>query len=287
MFTYEKIVKKFYELSDNIISGLFDTILIVIAAVIIYILGHKLITKLFSVKLRTKFNRDESIKYIRRKETLTKITLSIWRYVVYFLAILVLLSAWGVNIQAIATGAGVIGVIFAFGSQDLLKDVVSGFFNIFEDNFSVSDYVQLGEVEGTVIDVGLRTTKIKSWKGVIHIIQNSSIDHVVNYSIANGLAIVDVRVDYDTDIEDCLQVIETALSDILKNDTNIINPPIILGVNNLGELGIDIRIVAEVKPTTHWSVQRTMKFELYQSLKKANINIAYSQLIIKDKNKTS
>ena len=85
--------------------------------------------------------------------------------------------------------AGVLGFAVGFGAQSLVKDIISGFFIIFEDQFSVGDYVQIGTTMGTVEEIGLRTTKLSAYGGEIYIIPNGNITEVINYSINNSLAI--------------------------------------------------------------------------------------------------
>ncbi|PJH69311.1 mechanosensitive ion channel protein MscS, partial [Salmonella enterica subsp. enterica serovar Typhimurium] len=85
--------------------------------------------------------------------------------------------------------------------QNLVRDIISGFFIIFEDQFSVGDYIAVAGIEGTVEEIGLRTSKILSWTGEMNIIPNGAITQVTNYSLENGLAVVDVNITYESDVE--------------------------------------------------------------------------------------
>src|SRR5690625_6943781 len=102
------------------------------------------------------------------------------------------LETFDVNIGALLAGAGIAGLAIGFGAQSLVKDVISGFFIIFEDQFSVGDYILINNLEGTVEEIGLRTTKVQSWTGEQHIIQNGDISMVIIYSIHNGLSFVEL-----------------------------------------------------------------------------------------------
>ena len=86
-------------------------------------------------------------------------------------------------------GAGIVGLAVGFGAQSLVKDVITGFFIVFEDQFAVGDQVQIGQSNGVVEEIGLRTTKVKSYTGELHIIPNGNILEVINYSIYNSIAI--------------------------------------------------------------------------------------------------
>jgi small conductance mechanosensitive channel len=220
----------------------------------------------------------------KRKKTLEKITLSLWKYFTYIVTILVIFSSLGIDIQTIVAGAGVLGVIFAVGSQELLSDFFEGLFNVFEDNLSVGDYVTIDNVEGHIVDIGLRTVKIKSFTGEVHIIPNSKIGHFINYSLDNGKALVDIRIDYDVNLYDAIAAINKSLMIIRKSNANILTDPIIQGVNKLDTIGYEIRIICETIKETHWNVQRYMRGELMKTFKENNIKIGVNQIIIKDGN---
>ncbi len=104
----------------------------------------------------------------RREATLLKLLQNVLTYFIYSMAILMILSTLTINVSAVLAGAGIVGLAVGFGAQSLVKDVITGFFIIFEDQFSVGDVIRVGQFEGTVEEIGLRTTKIKSWTGELH-----------------------------------------------------------------------------------------------------------------------
>ncbi|QVK18815.1 mechanosensitive ion channel [Mycoplasmatota bacterium] len=265
---------------NNILIKILQVILILIATMISYYLIGIIIRRIFSLSLKTiRFNRTELIR--RRQKTLEKIVLSLWRYFVYFVTFLIILSTIGVNIQTILAGAGILGVVVAVGSQNLMKDFLEGFFNVFEDNISVDDYVVIDNVEGNIIDIGLRTLKIKSFTGEVHIIPNSKIGHIINYSLDDGKALVDILIDYESDLNKTMEVIKKSLLQIKEANTNILSIPLILGVNQLQKLGFEVRIMCQTVRETHWGVQRYIREELLKAFKKEQINIGVNQIKIK------
>lgn len=153
----------------------------------------------------------------RRYRTILRLVQSIVSYVVYFSAILAILSAVNIDVKGLLAGAGIVGLAVGFGAQSLVKDVITGFFIIFEDQFGVGDYIKITSVEGTVLEIGLRTTKIKGAAGEINIVPNGSITDVVNYSINNSIAIIDVSVAYSSDIAKAERLIEEYLKELPKN----------------------------------------------------------------------
>ncbi|MFD0770583.1 mechanosensitive ion channel family protein [Bacillus sp. CGMCC 1.60114] len=119
----------------------------------------------------------------RREATLTKLCQNIVHYVVYFMVAMTILDTVGIDIKALLAGVSVAGLAIGFGAQNLVKDVVTGFFIIFEDQFSVGDKVKINDIDGIIEEVGLRTTQLIAENGEIYFIANSSITKVANYSL--------------------------------------------------------------------------------------------------------
>src|SRR5699024_712864 len=136
--------------------------------------------------------------------------------------------------------------------QNLVRDIISGFFIIFEDQFSVGDYVVVSDAEGTVEEIGLRTTKIKSWTGEQNVIPNGNITQVVNYSIHNGLAVVDINVPYENDISTAEKIIEDVIFELPKKHKEFVGTPVIHGIQTLELSHFVIRVIAEMLPVYQW-----------------------------------
>lgn len=266
---------------NNVIQKTTQIIIIIALSIIIYYLISFIIRRIFSLSFK-RFRIKYHDLMRKRQKTLEKIILSLWRYFVYFVTFLICLSAVGINIQTILAGAGILGVVIGVGSQKLMKDFLEGFFNIFENNLSVGDYVVIDNVEGNIIDIGLRTLKIKSYTGEVHIIPNSKIGHIINYSLDDGKALVDILIDYEVNLDKALESIKTSLIKIKTQNSDILSDPIIQGVNKLKEIGYEIRIICITERETHWSVQRFMRGELLKAFKENKINIGMNQIIIKD-----
>src|SRR5690625_364636 len=174
-------------------SAAFRIVLIIMIATFIIKMSKKIIYQVFSDHKR---KRATPIRITARREnTLKKLSANVISYVVYFIAFIMILdNVLGFNVGALLAGAGVAGLAIGFGAQNLVRDIISGFFIIFEDQFSVGDYVLVSGVEGTVEEIGLRTTKILSWTGEMNVFPNGDITHVTNYSMTNGLSVVDVNI---------------------------------------------------------------------------------------------
>ncbi|MEW8987122.1 MAG: mechanosensitive ion channel family protein, partial [Bacillus sp. (in: firmicutes)] len=249
----------------------------IIAGIIIRI-AKLAIKNIFKVRSLSPLRTSE-----RRDTTLAKLLQNIVTYVIYFIAFIMMLSTLNINVGPILAGAGVVGLAVGFGAQNLVKDIITGFFIIFEDQFSVGDYVRIGQFEGDVEEIGLRTTKIKGLTGERHIIPNGSILDVTNFSIHNSKAIVDVGIAYEEDIDRAEQVIRELLETLPGKYEEIIAPPQLLGVQTFGPSEVVLRIVAETQPMKHFLVSRAIRKEVKHWLDLHGIEIPYPRLVMYSK----
>lgn len=252
-------------------------LLIITIAGLVVRIGKAIIRRVFSVRLRRPLSE-------RRERTLLKLLENVISYVVYFAAILAVLSAFHIDVAGMIAAAGVLGLAVGFGAQSLVKDVITGFFIIFEDQFSVGDYVRIGEAEGTVEEIGLRTTKIKVFTGELHIIPNGNIQEVINSSIYNSLAVIDVSVSYETNIPKAEALIREFLHSLIddENYADLLAPPELLGVQSLGAHDVIMRITAETAPMMHFAVARKLRKDLKEFLEQNEIEIPYPKMVMVD-----
>ena len=247
---------------------------IVLLAVVVVSVGKGIIRRVFTMKIRTRLRPTE-----RREKTLMKLLENALAYIVYFSAIIAVLSAFGIEVTGLLAGAGVLGLAIGFGAQSLVKDVISGFFIIFEDQFSVGDYVRIGEAEGTIEEIGLRTTKISAYGGEIYILPNGNISEVINYSINNSLAIVDIRVAYETDILRAENLIEQFISGLSVGYEELISPPTLIGIQDLAASEVVFRVTAETVPVMQWAFARKFRKDLKIFLDEHDIEIPYPRMV--------
>lgn len=252
---------------------LLKIVFILVLATVIINVGKVIIRRLFKFQIKTKLRPSE-----RREQTLLKLLENALSYVIYFSAILSILSEFNVDVRGVLASAGVIGLAVGFGAQSLVKDIISGFFIIFEDQFSVGDYVQVGDALGTVAEIGLRTTKIAAYGGEIYIVPNGNITEVVNYSINNGLAIMDIRVDYHTDIKKAENLIESFIANLSDEYEELVAPPTLIGVQDLSANEIVFRVTAETLPAYQWAFGRRFRKDLKLFLDDAGIEIPYPKM---------
>lgn len=259
----------------NISKITVEIIIILIIGFIVIRVGRKIINKTFTNRKKVAIRISE-----RREQTLKKLLENTLVYSVYIIVFMTILQSLGVKVGALLAGAGVAGLAIGFGAQSLVKDIISGFFIVFEDQFSVGDYVVISDAEGTVEEIGLRTTKIKSWTGERHVIPNGNITEVINYSIHNGLAVVDINIPYEND----LLKVENKIKKIIQKLPSIYDffkdVPDILGVQTLDLSHYVIRVTGETLPTYQWAGARAIRKEIKEQLYKEGIEIPAPRLVM-------
>jgi small conductance mechanosensitive channel len=256
-------------------TGIIKIIIIAVVANIVIRIGKVTIHNIFKIRDRSPLRTSE-----RREETLSKLLDNVLSYVIYFIAIMMILSVLGIDVKALLAGAGIVGLAIGFGAQSLVKDILSGFFIIFEDQFSVGDHIRVGEFEGDVETIGLRTTKIKSWTGELHILPNGSITQVTNFSLNNSVIAIDVSIAYEEDIERAERVIQELLEKFPEQYGDLVKTPELLGVQNIGPTEIVLRIIAETLPMKHFYIARVIRKEVKLKLDENGIEVPFPRLVM-------
>lgn len=274
----EKFSKIFYnsELGFQILEKLIMIILIIIIASI----SVKLCNKLVDYIMLTKDNANKKFKIKaneKRSETLHKLIRSAIRYTIYFIAFFQILSTLGINTTSIVASAGIASVAIGFGAQSLVKDIISGFFIILEGQFDVGDEVKLYNqaafiAGGSVMSLGLRSTKIRSGNGEIYFIPNGSINQVINYSLTYNLAEVKFSIQIDETIEAIEERIQKVLDVANNNDKyhNFIYKNDKLHVNNIEQIAdniLTLNIVGKAKVGKKQSVETMLRKDFYNEFK--------------------
>lgn len=274
----EKFSKIFYnsELGFQILEKLITITLIIIIASI----SVKVCNKLVDYIMLTKENANKKFKIKsneKRSETLHKLIRSAIRYTIYFIAFFQILSTLGINTTSIVASAGIASVAIGFGAQSLVKDIISGFFIILEGQFDVGDEVKLYNqaafiASGSVMSLGLRSTKIRSGNGEIYFIPNGSINQVINHSLTYNLAEVKFSIQIDETIEAIEERIQKVLDVANNNDKyhNFIYKNDKLHVNNIEQIAdniLTLNIVGKAKVGKKQSVETLLRKDFYNEFK--------------------
>ncbi|MBT2687251.1 mechanosensitive ion channel family protein [Bacillus sp. ISL-47] len=260
-------------------EGFLKVIAILIITSILIRVGKLAIRNIFKVRTPSRLRISE-----RREATLLKLLENMLTYVVFFVAAIMILSVLTIDVKALLAGAGIVGLAVGFGAQSLVKDIITGFFIIFEDQFSVGDYIRVDQFEGTVEEIGLRTTKIKNWTGELHILPNGSIMQVTNFSLNNSIAFVDVSIAYEGDINKAESVLQDLFEKLPEKYEDMVKPPEILGIQNLAASDVVLRVVSETLPMRHFYIARQLRKEIKLCLDEHGIEIPFPRLVMYTRN---
>jgi len=211
----------------------------------------------------------------QRAKTIGEVLKSILKYSVYFMGSAIIIS---ILFGAISfTFASIGGVAVGLGSQSLIKDLINGFFILFENQFGVGDHVTIGSFNGIVKSIGIRTTVITDFTGDIHSIPNGSITGVTNHSRNNIRFVVDLNISHEEDVERVIEIIKTACDEFKsKNEEYISESLEVTGVTALGVASVTIRVVGKAKPLMQGKMENELRMAIKLALDKNKIEMPTS-----------
>lgn len=208
-----------------------------------------------------------------RVDTVATLLKSVTRYALYFVGFLWILDAVGIPAASIIAAAGIGGLAIGFGAQHLVRDFISGFFILLEDQYEVGELVTVDGLTGVVGEVGLRSTRLDALSGDLIHIANGSIKVVVNHSRADMRAQVDVTIGYQEDHGRAMEVAQAALDHLRSQVDYIVEGPEVLGVTDLSERGVVLRIWAKAKNMNQWALERQMRRAVKEALDREGIQM--------------
>ncbi|MDQ3991900.1 MAG: mechanosensitive ion channel family protein [Actinomycetota bacterium] len=262
------------------------TVLVVFAAaVVILLLSRRAVNR-----MRRRLEGAPSVTQalnLQRATTLAQAVSSVVTFMVWTLTVLLVLGQFAINLGPLIAGAGIAGVALGFGAQSLVRDFLSGFFILLEDQFGVSDVVEVNAsgqtVTGKVESLSMRTTVIRVFDGTRFVVPNGNIQVVGNKSRGWARAIVDVGVAYGENLDQVREIL-AELFDELVRDADLgpafLNPPEVLGVERLGDFEVVLRIVAEVKPSRRFDLERELRQRIKARFDERGIEIPFPHQVL-------
>ncbi|HNS97166.1 MAG TPA: mechanosensitive ion channel family protein [Polyangiaceae bacterium] len=197
------------------------------------------------------------------------------------ISVLTMLGHIGVNVTALVAGAGVFGVALGFGSQALVRDIISGFFLLFDGALSPGDLVKIGDVQGVVESVGLRATQVRAISGQLFYIPNGQITVVGNASRGWNRAIVDIGVAYEQDTRRGLSVLQQVAQQWAKDNKAIcLEPPEVQGIVSLNASDVGLRVIVKVKQGMQGIAERELRTRIKSEFDAQGIDIPFPRHVI-------
>lgn len=273
---FDSGIIKIGSLNLNIYNGIIEIIKIVIIISIMKLiikLSNKVINKTIEKHSKSRFSVN-----VKKTKTIAALTKSIVRYTVYFFGISIILTDLFPTVTL--TFAGIGGVAIGLGAQNIIKDVINGFFILIEDQFSVGDYINVDDKGGIVEGIELRVTKIRDFNGDLHIIPNSLIAKITNHSRGAIRINVDVCIAYDESIDKAISVINSACEKFKEKNEDIVEEPKVQGVTNFSSNGVYIKIAGKVKAMTQWKNENELRRLMKNELEEANIKMPGTKIEI-------
>ncbi|MHB9144004.1 MAG: mechanosensitive ion channel family protein [Symbiobacteriia bacterium] len=256
---------------------LFKVVLVLVLARLLLTFGVRLVDRIFARKAGALIGIDD-----RRGKTLAPLLRSVLRYAVNVVAALTVLEIFlpPATLQPLLASAGIVGVAIGFGAQNLVRDIIGGFFILYEDQFAVGDYIKTGGQAGLVEDIGLRIVRLRDFSGEQHIIPNGKIETVTNLSRGKMRATVEVGVAYEESLHRVLHVLQQVARDVAAEQSGVIlEGPEVLGVVSFEPSDMVIQLVAQTKPMQQWAVERALRRRIVEVFEQEGIQIPYPRQV--------
>jgi small-conductance mechanosensitive channel len=251
-------------------------IILIVGAVLWFILRRVLRPIVRRAMVRTKGESTKGIE--KRVDTLTGVFTGVARVAVLVIVLLLILSELDINIAPILAGFGIAGIAVGFGAQYLIRDLIAGIFVIMENQYRVGDVASVAGITALVEDITLRKTVLRDLDGVVHHVPNGEITTASNYTRHFSRVNLDIPVAYGTDLDHAIEVMNRVGKELAEDEewkNRIITPPQVLRVNNLGDSGIDIKMLGDVKPIEQWAVMGELRLRMKKAFDEEGIEIPW------------
>lgn len=219
----------------------------------------------------------------KRAHTLGGILRQVSVTVLFFIAILMILGELGVHLAPLLATAGIGALAVGFGAQSLVKDLISGFFIILENQYRIGDAIEVAGVSGLVESVSLRTTVLRDLDGRVHTVPNGEIKVVSNLSKEWSRSVLDIAISYRENVDRAMEVLAQIGKEFMAEEAYrsvILEPPQILGLERLGESQIILRMMVKTLPLKQWDVGRELRRRIKNRFDEAGLQIPYPHRIL-------
>ncbi len=286
-----KIKKHIVLLKQNRVNEIKKMIVKGIYVIFIAIIGVLLITKLiknFGERFIVHIEKNKKLKEDRKKRyyTLFNISLTLIKISLWILAVLWVLGELNIDYAPFLVAAGGISLAVGFGAQSLVKDIVSGFFILMEEQLAIGDIVEINGKTGTVERISLRTITLRSFDGSVHIIPNGNVSSVTNLTYKWARTVLKIGASYDDDPDKVIKALNETGKEFYKDEEwkkVLKEEPSCLGVDSFGDSAIVYTVIAKTKPGNQWAVGREFRKRIKKKFDKKGIDIPYNYINIINK----
>ncbi|MBI4857732.1 MAG: mechanosensitive ion channel family protein [Acetobacterium woodii] len=261
---------------NNLIQKCIISVLILVVVFISFKIIFRVIDRVFDENRANLEPRE-----VRRIITLNNVTKTAIRAGIWTAAALIILGQF-MDIGSLLAVAGVGTLAIGFGAKGIVEDVMSGFVIVFENQFSVGDYVIIDDDHyGIVETIGIRTTSVREFDGGLFIIHNGKIDQLVNYSKGHIKAVVDVSIAYEEDINKVLDLLEEICEDLYLNHEDLFKiRPEVQGVTRLDPSAVNIRVSCDEDASSKFAAETVLRQRIKEVFQEKAIEIPYTKSIV-------
>jgi moderate conductance mechanosensitive channel len=254
-------------------------ILVIVAVALVVTIVSRIAVNRFRRKLEGVSSITQEIN-LQRATTLTHALSAAAVVVIWAVALLLVLDRLGQNLAPLLASAGVAGVALGFGAQSVVRDTLTGFFILLENQFGVGDVLQVqttaSPVTGKVESLTLRVTSLRDFDGTLHVIPNGNLVVVSNKSRGWARAIVDVRIGFEEDVEEVRKILEELFDDVRRDEGFrdwVMDGPTVLGIETLVDFGQVVRVVADTRPSKRFDVERLLRERITRRLNERGVKV--------------
>ncbi|MBW4473504.1 MAG: mechanosensitive ion channel family protein [Stenomitos rutilans HA7619-LM2] len=264
-----------------VLSGPLKILGVVVVTYLLIRVSDVVIDRFFSVLTTNELlSPDTSQRLALRVTTFSRVLRSVIATFWVSTGLLTALSIVGVELGPVLAGAGILGLAISFASQNLIKDIINGLLILWEDQYAVGDVIQIGKASGLVETLNLRITQLRNSEGRLITIPNSSITVVENLSKDWSRVDLGITIAYDANVDRAIAVVKKVGEDMTSDPawkTRIPEPPDVLGVDEISNDGITLRVWIKTLPLQQWNVAREFRRRLKYALDQEGIAIGLPQ----------
>ena len=253
-------------------------IVIIVVAVIVFFICRWILPSIMKKSVTHRMAGEDETEIQKRTSTLSSILVKIAGIVILVIAVIMILPEFGVDIAALIAAIGVGGLAIAFAAQSLVRDYITGFFIILEDQYRVGDVVSITGAAGTVEEIGLRRTVLRDVDGNVHSIPNGQVDKSTNMTKKYSRVNLDISVGYGENLKRVIDTINRVCQELAEDPQwkdDFITTPSAVRVNKLGDSGIDIKIMGDTKPSRQWALMGELRLRLKDTFDSEGIEIPW------------
>jgi small-conductance mechanosensitive channel len=253
-------------------------IVIIAIAVAVYLICRPIIRSVIKRLVSHRMAGEDEAEIRQRTDTLSSVLVKIVGVIILVVAVITILPEFGVNITSLIAAIGIGGLAIAFAAQNLIRDFISGFFILLEDQYGIGDVVSIAGIAGVVEDITLRRTILRDLDANVHSVPNGKVELSTNMTKKYSRVNLNVSVGYGENLKHVIDIINKICQEMAKEPQwkdDFITTPSVLRVDKLGDSGIDIKILGDTKPAKQWAITGELRLRLKDAFDREGIEIPW------------